>query len=285
MYHPTPVPLLAMEKSIPKARSQMHLYGPLFRTAWAITLDWATSYSLVSTTILAVISMVVSVAVIEFSFAQPQLMIRRIARLFVELVIGPLVIVGGMFVVSLIYYAPKSFLTQTSATVAQNARQEQQAADANQCRSQVAGLTSQITTLQGQLQTKQKQFDLEEKSFVEEKKRIGKLKPDEVSALRFVQTPIPSNDPNAPFGVKVVIQFTKSLSPPVQIFVICDQKIEKGVGGPVGVMMYAGGAGAAVGHPEAYGIKVMDQTLAADNPIVFRLYAKTAITALGVQVE
>lgn len=88
---------------------KLRFYGPLLTTAWMVGKDWVTSYGLVSTTVFAVLSMAVSVIVVEFAFKRPRETARRIARLAIEIVIGPAAIVGSMFLISLLLYPHERF--------------------------------------------------------------------------------------------------------------------------------------------------------------------------------
>lgn len=97
----------------------MHFYGPLLSAAFGLTKDWMTAYSIISKTIFAGISPLVSVAVFEY-FLSPKrderrpLEIRRILRIGAEAVAGPLVIVFAVFIFELFYSAPEIVLRQVS---------------------------------------------------------------------------------------------------------------------------------------------------------------------------
>jgi hypothetical protein len=83
---------------------------------------------------------------------------RRIAKLLVEIVIGPVFIVGAMFFISLVYYAPAAVLN----IGAQQAAQNQSTTDQQQCNQRVdAQKKAEVDTLQT--------------AFLEEKKHLTPL--------------------------------------------------------------------------------------------------------------
>jgi hypothetical protein len=93
----------------------MHFYGPLFWAAIRLTKDWMTAYSVISRTVFAVISSLVSVIAFEYwpsrkARERRPLNIQQILRLLGAAVAGPLVIVIGVGALMLVYYAPEAVL-------------------------------------------------------------------------------------------------------------------------------------------------------------------------------
>jgi hypothetical protein len=104
----------------------MHFYGPLFSDAWSTALDWFTSYSLASKTVFGCI----------FAFVGAIVTWRRGGTLvhviwsMISVGLGALAIIGGMFVISVFYYAPYALLDSVASQTTQDTRtQQNQACD------------------------------------------------------------------------------------------------------------------------------------------------------------
>jgi len=101
----------------------MHFYWLLLMQAWQITLDWMALYSLGTRAAFAILFGLVSWGALErVLFGDSKIpMLKRMARLIVEVVFAPLVIIGAMFVISVVYYAPSALLQETATNAATKA--------------------------------------------------------------------------------------------------------------------------------------------------------------------
>jgi hypothetical protein len=109
----------------------MPFYWPLIKQSYQITLDWMAQYSLGMRAVFAILFGLVSWGAVErVYFGDPRIPVfRRIARLIIEVVFAPLVIIVASFVVSVVYYAPSALLERTANNVAQLQTNHQQAHD------------------------------------------------------------------------------------------------------------------------------------------------------------
>jgi hypothetical protein len=109
----------------------MHFYGPLIRQGYQITLDWMAQYSLGMRAVFAILFGLVSWGAVErVFFGDPRIpVLKRIARLIIEVVFAPVVILGALFVVSVVYYAPGALLQRTANDVAKLQTNLQQTRD------------------------------------------------------------------------------------------------------------------------------------------------------------
>jgi hypothetical protein len=109
----------------------MHFYGPLIRQGYQITLDWMASYSLGIRVIFMVIFGTLSWGTLRsIFFGDANVpMLKRIARVIVEISFGPAAVIGTMFIISVLYYAPSALLQQTANDAAKLQTNLQQARD------------------------------------------------------------------------------------------------------------------------------------------------------------
>jgi hypothetical protein len=266
-------------------------YGPLLHTAYSIASAWLISYSIISKTVIAIVSAVVAIVFLEYLFPETtrerptvSVMIRRAFRVLAGVTIGPILIVGVMFIVSLVYYAPTALMQNTVTTDVQKATQQQSTTDQQQCQST---LKVQETSCNQRLDAQKKaQVDTLEKAFLEQKKHLRKLTSTELNgSLRYTQEAIPSIDADFPYGLKVVLQTTKTLPVPITIMVGCNGEIGKGTGSLSGVAMYTGGSGLGIRNPHIFGISVQSPQIEPEDTVVFRLYSKAPLQAIGIKAQ
>jgi hypothetical protein len=121
----------------------MHFYSMLFSQAWTICEAWVASYSLVSKIVFGVLFAGAALVLESLLWPMGSEMLRRIARLIIGAIVGPIAVVGVMFVICLFYYAPSAVL----GNVANDAAKTAQAETAQSCRAErieVSRLKEQI---------------------------------------------------------------------------------------------------------------------------------------------
>ena len=127
----------------------MHFYALLFSQGWQIGLAWVASYSLVSQIVFGALFAGAGVIAELFLWPQDAEMSRRIARLIVGAIVGPIAVVGAMFLISLFYYAPSSVLQNSASQAAKAAHIETE----RNCQTQQAALSAKVSHLQEQIQS------------------------------------------------------------------------------------------------------------------------------------
>jgi seryl-tRNA synthetase len=120
----------------------------LFSQAWMICVTWAASYSLVSKIVFGILFAASGAIAESLLWPQDAKVTRRTARLIVGAVIGPIAVVGGMFLISLFYYAPSAMLQNVTSQAANAARTETE----QNCQTRQAALSKQVSNLQAQVQ-------------------------------------------------------------------------------------------------------------------------------------
>ena len=127
----------------------MHFYSLLFSQAWRICLAWMASYSLGSKIIFG--------GLFGFGVALAEsLLWRRVAptpnrmtRWVMSAVLGPLVVLIGMYLISLFCYAPSAVLQDSVRKAANSAHAE---AERN-CQMRQASLSKEASSLRAEIQS------------------------------------------------------------------------------------------------------------------------------------
>ncbi len=112
----------------------MSFYGPLALTAWTVTKQWAAAYSLFAWTLIGVVPPLTSIVVFEFLWRRRRrvsTVIWRTLRIVLEGLGTFLVVVAGMFLMSLFYYAPPLVLQRVAADSASAAAKRAERKDKN----------------------------------------------------------------------------------------------------------------------------------------------------------
>jgi hypothetical protein len=104
----------------------MPFYGPLLKQGCQITLDWMAQYSLGMRAAFGILFGLVSFGTLRtIFFGDPRdRMLKRIGRVVVEVVFGPIAVIGTMFIINVLYYAPGALLKDTVRPVAERADRE-----------------------------------------------------------------------------------------------------------------------------------------------------------------
>jgi hypothetical protein len=127
----------------------MHFYSLLISQAWAICVVWVASYSLVSKIVFGSLFAASGAIAEALLWPQDSQVSRRVARLIVGAVAGPVAVVGGMFLIGLFYYAPSAALENFAIQAANAARTDTE----QNCQTRQAALSKELAHLQAQVQS------------------------------------------------------------------------------------------------------------------------------------
>jgi hypothetical protein len=123
-----------------------HFYSPLVCEGWRIGYDWVSSYSLFSKIAFGLLFALSGAAIEHTVWPQDTAMSRRLVRLVISAIVGPLIVIALMFAISLFVYAPSAVLANVEHRSASSAS----AAAEQRHHDQEMALTTEVSQLRKQ---------------------------------------------------------------------------------------------------------------------------------------